>query len=300
MTVIGEWAGKGDAEWRAELGYDKGLDRGRAAIGYTRRFDKVQLSGFGEVATDGSVAASLSLAFSFGPKPVGGWRMSSEKLGGRGQVMADVFMDENGDGVRQPGETAVEGVPLTAGNAFVEASTGKSGTAMIDGLEPFRPVMIGIDAGSLPDPYVQPALPGVVVTPRPGVATRVALPMTQAGEIEGVAIRDGGNPIEGLGLELVDAEGRVRATTLTEFDGYFLFESVAYGRYTVRMAKASAAALRLDPGLTLGAVTGKATPRVKLGTIRLKPLARAAALPDAAADEGANSARGPPGQDGTP
>jgi hypothetical protein len=112
---------------------------------------------------------------------------------------------------------------------------------------------------------VQPALPGVVVTPRPGVATRVALPMTQAGEIEGVAIRDGGNPIEGLGLELVDAEGRVRATTLTEFDGYFLFESVAYGRYTVRMAKASAAALRLDPGLTLGAVTGKATPARQAG-----------------------------------
>jgi hypothetical protein len=109
MTVIGEWAGKGDAEWRAELGYDKGLDRGRAGIGYTRRFDKVQLSGFGEVATDGSVAASLSLAFSFGPKPTGGWRMSSEKLGGRGQVMADVFMDENGDGVRQPGEAAIEG-----------------------------------------------------------------------------------------------------------------------------------------------------------------------------------------------
>jgi len=298
MTVIGEWAGKGDAEWRAELGYDKGLARGRAGLGYTRRFNTLQLSGFGEVATDGSVAASLSLAFSFGPKPAGasgggGWRMSSEKLGGRGQVMADVFMDDNGDGIRQPGEAAIAGVPLTAGNAFVEASTDKAGNAMIDGLEPFRPVMIGIDAGSLPDPYVQPALPGVVVTPRPGVVTRVALPMTQAGEIEGVVMRDGGNPIEGLSLELVDAEGRVRATTLTEFDGYFLFESVAYGRYTVRIAKASAAALRLDPALVLSAAPGKATPRIKLGTQKLKPLQRAATAPDDGGD-GANSARGPP------
>src|SRR3546814_5352494 len=34
-------------------------------------------------------------------------------------------------------------------------------------------------------PYVQPALPGVVVTPRPGVATRVLLPMAAAGEVEG-------------------------------------------------------------------------------------------------------------------
>lgn len=297
VAVIGEWSGKGDGEWRAELGYDKGLERGRAGLGYTRRFDKVQLSGFGEVATDGSVAASLSLAFSFGPRPAndsggGGWRMSSEKLGGRGQVMADVFMDDNGDGIRQPGEAAVKGVPLTAGNALLESATDESGRATIDGLEPFRPVMIGIDTGSLPDPYVQPALPGVVVTPRPGVATRVALPMTAAGEIEGVMIRDGGNPIEGLAIELVDAEGRVRATSLTEFDGYFLFESVAYGRYTLRLAKASATALRLDPAFILAAVPGKASPRVRLGTLALRPVPSGIAR-ESATGEG-KDARGPP------
>lgn len=273
MTVIGEWAGKGDAEWRAEAGYDRGLDRARAGLGYTRRFNKLQLSAFGEVASDGSVAASLSLAFSLGPDPRGGgWRVASEKLASRGQVMADVWMDDNGDGIRQPGEVALPGVSLTAGNAFVDAATGKDGRATIDGLEPFRPVMIGIDAGSLPDPYVQPALPGVVVTPRPGVAIKVALPMAVAGEIDGVVMRDGGNAIEGLSLELVDAEGRVRATTLSEFDGYFLFESVAYGRYMVRLTQASAAALRLDPGFALGAAPGKASPRVRLGTLALKPL----------------------------
>jgi hypothetical protein len=298
LTAIAEWSGKGDAEWRAELGYDKGLARARAGIGYTRRFKHLQLSGFGEVASDGSVAASLSLAFSFGPDPARrGWRVSSEKLGGRGQVLADVFMDDNGDGVRQPDEAALAGVPLTAGNAYVDAATGKDGRAVVDGLEPFRPVLIGIDAGSLPDPYVQPALPGVVVTPRPGVAVHVALPMSAAGEIEGVAMRAGGNAIEGLGLELVDAEGRVRATALSEFDGYFLFESVPYGRYTVRMAKESAAALRLDPAFALSAVPGKANPRVRLGTLALKPLAgalaNAAAIPES--DVGA---RGPPGGEG--
>ena len=280
MTVIGEWAGKGDAEWRAEAGYDRGLNRARAGAGYTRRFDKLQLSAFGEVASDGSVAASLSLAFSFGPDPRGGgWRLASEKLASRGQVVADVWMDENGDGIRQPGEAALPGVSLTAGNAFVDAATGKNGRATIDGLEPFRAVMIGVDASSLPDPYVQPALPGIVVTPRPGIAIKVALPMTVAGEIEGVVMRDGGNAIEGLSLELVDAEGGVRATTLSEFDGYFLFESVVYGRYTVRLGRASASALRLDPGFALGAVPGKANPRVRLGTLALKSLRGDVAMP---------------------
>ncbi len=299
-TVIAEWAGKGDAEWRAELGYDKGLDRARAGLGYTRRFNKLQLTGFGEVASDGSVAASLALAFSFGPKPAksdgsaGGWRVSSEKLASRGQVMAEVWMDDNGDGIRQPGEAALPDVPITAGNAFVDAATDKGGRATVDGLEPFRAVMIGIDAGSLPDPYVQPALPGVVVTPRPGVATRVMLPMTAAGEIEGTIIRDGGNAIEGLSLELVDAEGRVRATTLTEFDGYFLFESVAYGRYTVRIAKNSAQLLRVDAAFSIGASPGKAMPRIRLGTLALKPLRRDLAVADTAPTGEGHGARGPP------
>src|SRR3546814_14866519 len=47
MTLIGEWSGKDDAEWRTELGYDRGLDRARAGLGYTRRFNKLQLTGFG-------------------------------------------------------------------------------------------------------------------------------------------------------------------------------------------------------------------------------------------------------------
>lgn len=295
MAVVGEWAGKGDAEWRAELGYDRGLDRARVGLGYTRRFNKLQLSGFGEVASDGSVAASLALAFSFGPGSDGGWRVSAEKLASRGQVVADVWMDDNGDGVRQPGEAALAGVPLTAGNAVVDAATDRAGRGAIDGLEPFRAVMIGIDAGSLPDPYVQPALPGVVVTPRPGVVTRVLLPMAAAGEIEGVLRRDGGNPVEGLSVELVDAEGRVRATTITEFDGYFLFEGVAYGRYTVRPGKASAAALRLDGAFALSAAPGRAMPRVRLGTVALKPLDRAVAIRGDAMS-GSNMARGPPGE----
>ncbi|RYD45244.1 MAG: carboxypeptidase regulatory-like domain-containing protein [Sphingomonadales bacterium] len=298
VTLIGEWAGKGDAEWRTELGYDRGLDRARAGVGYTRRFNKLQLTGFGEVASDGSVAASLALAFSFGPKSAGGWRVSSEKLASRGQVVAEVWMDENGDGIRQPGEAALPDVPLTAGNAFIDAATDKAGRGAIDGLEPFRPVMIGIDAGSLPDPYVQPALPGVVVTPRPGVVTRVLLPMAAAGEIEGILRRDGGNPIEGLGVELVDAEGRVRATTITEFDGYFLFEGVAYGRYMVRLGKASAAALRLEGAFAISAAPGKATPRVRLGTLLLKPLHRDVAVQDEAPPASA-SARGRPDDGGS-
>jgi hypothetical protein len=52
--------------------------------------------------------------------------VSSEKLASRGQVIADVWMDDNGDGIWQANEAALPGVPLTAGNAYVDAATDKA------------------------------------------------------------------------------------------------------------------------------------------------------------------------------
>lgn len=267
--LVGEWGDADRGEWRAELGYDQGLRRFRVGAGHSRTFRKVQLSAFGEVASDGSVAASLGLGFSFGPRSDGGWRMASDKLASRGQVEAVVWHDENGDGVRQSSERLAGGVALTAGTALVDAVTDDQGRALISGLEPFRALSIGIDGGSLPDPRVQPALPGVVVTPRPGVAIQIALPLVESGEIEGVMLRGGQGAIEGLALELVDAEGRVRATTLTEYDGFFLFEAIPYGRYTVRVSAASARAARVDAAFAMAASPGKAMPRIRLGTVAI-------------------------------
>jgi hypothetical protein len=297
--LVGEWASGKNGEWRAELGYDGGLNRYRAGIGHTRRFKQVEVSAFAEAASDGSIAASLAVAFSIGPGSTGkGPRVSSNKLASRGVVEALVWQDNNADGVRQSDEPLMPKVELTAGNSMVEAATDADGRAMIDGLEPYRAVMIGIDADSLPDPYVQPALPGVVVTPRPGVVTQVALPLVAAGDVDGKLVRSSGTAIEGLALELVDAEGRVRAATLSEFDGYFLFERIAYGRYMVRIARASAAATRTDPSFTIAAAPGSGSPRVRLGTLVLRPPAGQMAG-DAAAttdppDSADTSARGPP------
>ncbi len=98
-------------------------------------------------------------------------------------------------------------------------------------------------------------------------------------------------------LELVDAEGRVRATTVTEFDGYFLFEGGRLRR-VIRVAAGQGVgvrALRLDGAFAIGAVPGQgARPRVRLGTLVLKPLRREVSVQESD-PPGGNSARGPPG-----
>lgn len=278
VNFTGEWRAGERSDWRAELGYDAGLDRGRAGIGIIRRFDKFSLTASAEAATDGSVAAGLNLAFSLGPDPRNGkFRFSSNKLADNGQAMAIVYRDENRDGIRQSNEPLVKNVELTAGQSVALTATDINGRAIIDNLQPFRPVLIGIDSSSLANPYVQPALPGVVITPRPGVAVTVELPLVSAGEVEGTLVRKGGGTISGVGLELVDVEGRVVREAQTEFDGFFLFDGVPYGSYAVRIAKLSAQAIQVSTTLLTRVVVDEDNQVARMGTVTVTSNANMAA-----------------------
>ena len=252
---------------RGDLGYERDLHRVRAGVGYVRTFDKFALSVNGEVASDGSVAAGLNLAFSLGPNPRGGMRVASQKLAANGSVFARVFRDEDDDGVRDAGEPYEKDVQLMVARRPIENMTDARGEAAIDGLEPHVPVLVGIDPSSLPDPLIQPASPGVVVTPRRGVPTIVELPLVGAGEIVGNLLARHGDARQGVDIELVNGQGLVVATTRTDFDGFFLFESVPYGKYQLRINKLSAAAAGLNQALDVGATLDRDHPSVRLGNV---------------------------------
>lgn len=280
-TLVGEWsAGRGllgrENDWRAEIGYDRPLRRARAGLGYVRRFEKFALNASVEAGSDGSFGAGLSLAFSLGPDPRknGGIRITSERMAANGQVLANVFRDSNGDGVRQAGEPLEKEVQLAAGRVPVAQLTDARGQTVIDGLDPYQAVLIGIDASSLADPLVQPATPGIVVVPRPGIAIAVDLPLVSAGEVDGTLVRSGGGSLEGVDLELVDVEGRVVRRARSDFDGFFLFEGVPYGQYSVRVAKLAADAVRLSVEALGVAHVGDKSPLAHMGVVAARPRER--------------------------
>ncbi len=275
--ITGEWRAGEKSDWRVEAGYSASDKRGRLALGHTRRFTHFALTGQVEAASDGSVAANLALAFSLGPNPhINGIRVASEKLASSGQAFAIVYQDENADGIRQPSEPVQNAVELTAGLAGRGEPTDALGRTVIDGLQPYEPVLIGIDASSLPDPFVQPATSGIVVTPRPGVPVMIELPLVAAGEISGNLQREGGKSLSGVDIELLDKTGRVIKTTRSEYDGFFLFEFVPYGSYRLRIAAVAAAIVGVDPGLPSLAELGKATGVVDLGIVTARATQRIA------------------------
>jgi hypothetical protein len=276
VTLSADWRTGDRSDWRVELGYEPDSRLGRGAISYTRRFEAFALTGQVRGSSDGAVSAGLTLSLGIGPDPAhGGIRFSRERLASQGQAMAEVFRDDNGDGLRQDDEELVPGVAITAGNAVADQPTGDRGRAMIDALPPHRPILIGIDESTLEDPLTRPALPGVVIIPRPGVITTVRLPLVATGEVEGTLITPEGVGYEGVDLELVDIRGVVRARTRTDFDGFFLFETVPYGQYRLRVAGLSAQALGISADLASVALD-RARPRTRLGQLRVQATSRLA------------------------
>ena len=87
---------------------------------------------------------------------------------------------------------------------------------------------------------------------------------------------------EGVDLELVDSDGKVVATTRTDFDGFFLFDRVPYGRYALRVAASAAAAVKIATALGVSLEVSADHPVVRLGSIQPKAQPNIAAAAPAA------------------
>ncbi|MEO7786820.1 MAG: carboxypeptidase-like regulatory domain-containing protein [Sphingomicrobium sp.] len=260
------WSASEKVDWETGLGYDGQLHRARARASYIRRLDTLALALTAEAATDGSVAVGFNLAFSL--DPARRFRPSRIPMASAGMVRAHVYRDLNDNGVRDRGEPDEPGALITTGTRTATSGTDKRGRTVVAGLPVYQAVAVGIDQSSLGDPSLTPRKALQVVTPRAGIAAEVDIGLVGSGTIEGMLVKDGGGGIEGVDLELVDADGKLAATTRSDYDGYFLFESAAYGHYTLRIAAASAAAIHSATALDAAiSVTGK-KPSVRLGALR--------------------------------
>jgi hypothetical protein len=260
------------SDLRMDMRYDAVQKLTSFQAAYVRQFRRLALNVGATADSNGAIGANLGVTFSFTPDPFGdGVRFSNNKLAERGEAAVSVFLDKNGDGVRSPGEEPLAGVGITAGQYGSSEPTDKQGHAVVEDLNPYEKVVIGVDESTLPDPFLVPVEKGIVVTPRPGIPAKLEIAVAPTGEIEGEVHGSEDTPTAGVALELVDRSGKVAATALTEYDGYFLFEQVPYGHYTVRLSTGSARALGTARETGKAAVIAEDKIDVDLGVIRLRP-----------------------------
>ncbi len=100
----------------------------------------------------------------------------------------------------------------------------------------------------MPDIDLAPAVEGIEIVPRPGRIHSAEFPIVALSEVEGtVSFNQGATAkgVSGVRLKLQDASGKDVSFAKTEIDGYFFFERIKPGTYTLRLDADQAKRLNL-------------------------------------------------------
>ena len=259
---------------QASLGYSAREGHVRFGLGYTRNFAPVAVTATAGGDGSGAFSLGLDLTLSIGPNGRGRFgAIRAESRAQSGSLLVRAFDDRNADGIRQEGEAwqplrtaLVDGLPVELAGARTE------GGGTLASLTPSLPVTIGIDPSSIADPTKVPTHRGIVVVPRAGVVMPLELGIVATGTIEGTLAGAHG-PLAGYRLELVGLDGQADLIAHSEFDGFFVFEGVRSGRYSLRM-------IGREGPLDLRQVDAtKSGERIRLGQIATEPELAMAQLP---------------------
>lgn len=186
---------------------------------------------------DEGLRFGLRLNTSFAPYGVNNkYIASSTNLSGDTPVKSRVFLDNDLDGFYSPGDEPIPDAQIMVGQqTFKKNSADEDGMISIVGAGQEGPANMKVNTDSLPDPFMVPSIDGYSTALRPVVPTPFYdFPVILSGVIDGTAYFANGEPLPGLTVQLVDADGEVVKETATMYDGFYIFEYVKPGTYTVQ------------------------------------------------------------------
>lgn len=227
-----------------DLGWQAAAHRLNAGVSINRRIGAFALSAAAARGADG-VRISLGLGVGLW-QGAGRWHAAPAGLARSGAVMADMFIDDDEDGVRDANESGVSGGRFIVGNALRSETTGPDGRALLRGLPAGPLVAVETQQASLPDFSLRPVRAGDRLSLRPGEIRSLPVPLRPTGSIEAQVLLVAGDnrtPRSGVGVILRDASGQEVSSQISDFEGYVLFDGLAHGDWTVVAAGQSSASL---------------------------------------------------------
>ena len=211
------------------LGWQRGLGT-TFELGITATLRPVRIVSRNQVTPDGTrgiQAVEGSLIWESSTSQV---EFADGRSLGRSGIVGEVFVDANGNGIADPGESRVPNVTVRVGP--LAARTDADGRFAVWDLVPFEPLILEVDANSVSDPLWIPATPRLLVRPDPNTFTPIPVALVQAGEVSGVVLLgEDGAVLRGVQVELRNRDTGDVYTTSTFSDGSFYVMGVRPGRY---------------------------------------------------------------------
>jgi len=161
---------------------------------------------------------------------------STEASRGTGTISGVVFADWNADGIQDPGENNLEGIPLRLGGGHT--TSGRDGQFAFMNV-PAGARSVGLDTSALPVDFDPPSASQMQIELSRGDSKRVTFGLIPLGAIQGRVVRDqNGNGKADVNEEAVEGaviilDGGVRSEQARK--GRYRFDAVRSGAHTVKL-----------------------------------------------------------------
>ena len=168
--------------------------------------------------------------------PTASMASTTESGRGTGTISGLVFADWNADGVQDPGENTLAGIPLRVGGGHT--TSGRDGQFAFMNV-PAGVRSVGLDTSALPVDFDPPSVAQVQIELSRGDAKRVTFGLIPLGVIHGRVVRDGnGNGKADVSDEAVEdaviiLDGGLRSEQARR--GRYRFEAVRSGAHLVKL-----------------------------------------------------------------
>lgn len=190
-----------------------------------------------------SYEVGLRLSFSLVPIPnIPSWNLGPQSNVPLGAALISVYKDSNHNQIQDSNEIGLDKILLNVNGKQENAVTDKMGHSLLKRLPPYRPTEVSIAAKSLTDPFLRPATKGISFVPRPSKTALIQIPMAVFGDLEGKVsdLETGVHiPFGTLVAELMTLDGKSIQKREIMGDGYYQFEAVPPGKYTIRISRDS-------------------------------------------------------------
>lgn len=210
------------------------------SAGLDWRLENIHLGLTGSMDNAHNKQVGMTVTYNLKPRtPYGDYAISSltDDLN-TGRLIIRPFVDRNGNGVYDKDEPFVKGVEFRNTLRGTVSTANDADTVLLAGLTPNLANRITVDDATIGDIFITPVKKEMIVMGKTGVNGPIDFAFSKLGSITGkIVTHDPATgeeiPLNGVRMSLLDQNGKEAAEAYSELDGFFSFESIPVGSYTL-------------------------------------------------------------------
>ncbi len=225
------------------ISYDNSKNVYALEASSSRKLEDLALSSNVRVSSQGDWEFGVGLSFSlFVDESTKSYKVSTHGMATSGVIAPRVFIDLDNDGIYTSKDEIIENAKFVVGDSLRPEKGNELGVTRVSKLPVSSMINSELQLSSISDPFLRPKEIVRSMILRPGKVLSYDVPMYTVAEAEGVlSVNQDGviSPVAGVEIEAIDARGTVVGTAVSEYDGFFYFQSLPMTEITFRLSEAA-------------------------------------------------------------